>query len=348
MTNNQDENTSEFKAFKLDDSTRRKLSSDNYSKCITVYNRINKQLVNDYPNITGTGIRLKVTNGEVLDKPSILIMVKKKLSLQKIKELGEKILPIEIEGVPTDVEETGEIIAMQNASDPEVLQNPSGCILKPGYKINAAGGRGFSGTLGCFVKDRADGSISLLSNHHVIGKYGIGDRIIQNGEYIATVSKDIEYNNNINLVDAAIAKSRRPVDLQIPGIGIPHGIRQVPSVTDNLLVKKTGQRTGLTTGKIATLGLVCNKLINVEKGPTPVLKRFDQLYEIEPAEGNNFFSDEGDSGSIVLDADRNVLGLLIAANPLNDPTIPIKKSYVCTIENVLQMLNIELLTEDDW
>ena len=62
-------------------------------------------------NVVGVGVGYKETKGVKTDRLSLVVMVKKKVSVEELKE--RDVIPTEIEGVITDVIEVGEIVALQ-------------------------------------------------------------------------------------------------------------------------------------------------------------------------------------------------------------------------------------------
>ena len=104
-----------------------------------------------------------------------------------------------------------------------------------------------------------------------------------------------------NLVDAAIA---RPIsdDLivdEILEIGVPTGSAEVDLGES---VKKSGRTTGFSSGRILTI----NATINVQYGEGVVTFK-DQLVSTN-------MSQPGDSGSVLLNEDNEVVGLLFAGS----------------------------------
>ena len=61
------------------------------------------------PNVVGLGIGLRHIGGESTGEVALVVLVSSKLPLVQLDESG--ILPHEIEGVPVDVQEVGEISA---------------------------------------------------------------------------------------------------------------------------------------------------------------------------------------------------------------------------------------------
>ena len=61
------------------------------------------------PNVIGVGVGLREREGELTDEIVLVVLVTKKLPRIEIK--ADDLIPTEIEGVPIDVQEVGEIAA---------------------------------------------------------------------------------------------------------------------------------------------------------------------------------------------------------------------------------------------
>jgi len=61
------------------------------------------------PNVIGVGVGLREREGELTDEIVLVVLVTKKLPRTEIK--ADDLIPTEIEGVPVDVQEVGEIAA---------------------------------------------------------------------------------------------------------------------------------------------------------------------------------------------------------------------------------------------
>ena len=75
-----------------------------------------RQIKQDYgeqlmalPNVVGLGIGLRHVGGEPTGEVALVVLVSRKLPAVQLEEGG--LLPQEIEGVPVDVQEVGEITA---------------------------------------------------------------------------------------------------------------------------------------------------------------------------------------------------------------------------------------------
>lgn len=124
-----------------------------------------------HANVVATGIGYKVSNGETTDQLSIICSVIEKKSPAKLAP-GEMI-PQTVDGVVTDVIETGKFNALQ---DPKGKFRPAPGGVSIGHVDITAG------TLGCLV--RRNGETVILSNNHVLAnsnEASVGDPILQPG-----------------------------------------------------------------------------------------------------------------------------------------------------------------------
>jgi hypothetical protein len=64
----------------------------------------------DKPNVVGVGVGLRSRNGRVGDQIALIVMVSHKVPVAELAP-GD-IIPAEIEGVPVDVQEMGELRAL--------------------------------------------------------------------------------------------------------------------------------------------------------------------------------------------------------------------------------------------
>jgi hypothetical protein len=214
--------------------------------------------------------------------------------------------------------------------------------LRPGHSIGHF--RITAGTLGALVEGRSDGVTRMLSNNHVLAdcnKGLLGDPILQPGrsdggcdlgDAAGTLHSFVPLAHTENRADAALAdifEDAMPDDMSLPGIGSVTSwwTEDAPEVT---AVQKVGRTTGLTHGRITAIGV----------GGSQVPVRYDDqtLWFSDPIEVMGIqgsFSEPGDSGSLVVDADRSAVGLLFAG----DGTA----TYCNRIADVLDALDADLL-----
>ncbi|MBY0232658.1 MAG: S1 family peptidase [Gemmataceae bacterium] len=198
------------------------------------------------------------------------------------------------------------------------------------------------------------GAVAILSNNHVLagenrGKKGTG-RILHPGsgsftaaQHVATLTDFVALkpsppaarpalgNVVFNAVDAAVATLKTGVPFTqayLPARHLPHPTGTAPArVGDHVF--KVGRTTGLTRGTVTAIGAVV--------GPIPYDPGncwFSQQIEIKGDNGT-MFSDHGDSGSLILRASGDVVGLLYAGNGTH--------TYACPIDAVLAALSCTLV-----
>lgn len=242
-----------------------------------------------------------------------------------VKDARKGGLPGVLDGIPVEVEETGEIVALREKPvEAEPLLARTDRWPRP-VPIGVSTGHPdiTAGTIGCRVTDGT--SVYALSNNHVYAnanQASPGDNVLQPGPYDGGVDPDdaigtldefvpIVFSTSAsNTIDAAIALSSTgnlgnatPSD----GYGLPKStIVLSPKV--GLRVMKYGRTTGLTKGRIYAI----NATVNVNYGIG--IARFVNQIVISPGS----FSKGGDSGSLIVvergaDARRPV-GLLFAGS----------------------------------
>jgi hypothetical protein len=301
-------------------------------------------------NVVAVGVGYKTVGNARTTDPAVVVSVVKKLPLIQLPE-GSRV-PRTINGMPTDVVETGKIFALQNPTDKMRPARPG--ISIGHFQITA-------GTLGCLV-ERA-GQVYILSNNHVLANSNaaqVGDAILQPGPHDGGTSADriatleqfipIDFSTSSvpgcsplsflmrlfgssptsqinepgnNTVDCAIAKplSDNLVDPDILNIGIPTG---AGSATLGTPVQKSGRTTGFTQDQITQIDVMVS--VNYG-GPIAIFK--NQLMAGAMSKG-------GDSGSAVLDMDKQVVGLLFAGSDTTTIMNP--------IQLVLEALQVQLVT----
>ena len=312
-----------------------------------------------YPNVVGFGTGYKYVKGKKQDQICTSVLVSKKLP--KIALKPEDMIPpkLGISGVMvTDVIEVGTIRALKERTDKWRPASPGVSI---GHYVITAG------TFGCVV--RKDGERFILSNNHVLANQNdasIGDAIIQPGVYdggteifarledfvpiifdegglptcpfaigfadIINVIPEVlgsshrlkavrEIQQAPNLVDAAIARPLRDdliIDVVLD-IGKING-----SATTGLgdSVKKSGRTTGVTEGVVTTV----RATVKVQySGAVATLE--DQII-------STYMSEPGDSGSLLVNDDKEAVGLLFAGSD--------QVTIYNTISNVLDLLGVTI------
>jgi hypothetical protein len=303
-------------------------------------------------NVVAVGVGYKTVGNVRTDELSVVVSVIKKLPLVQLPERAR--VPRTIGGMPTDVVETGLIFAQQ---DPTDKMRPA----RPGISIGHF--QITAGTLGCLV-ERA-GQVYILSNNHVLANSNaaqIGDAILQPGPHdggtsadqIGTLEQFVPIGFGISLgclgctplalllrllgrslaprinepgnntIDCAIARplSADLVNPDILNIGIPTG---AGSATLGTQVQKSGRTTGHTADQITQIDVT----VSVSYGGTRVAVFKNQLMAGAMSQG-------GDSGSAVLDMEKQIVGLLFAGSETTTVMNP--------IQLVLEALQVQIVT----
>jgi hypothetical protein len=153
--------------------------------------------------------------------------------------------------------------------------------------------------------------------------------------------REIEVDASVVLADSNVglhqvvrqeATSRCPRDLN----SMPEG--------DDLIVYKRGiNPPGLTAGLLDTTPTALGVELPCSDG-TAIRRDYIRGYFVVGTETTHPFARPGDSGSIVIDEDDCVLGLIVAMQTDNpsDPK-PDDPAFIVAITDVLEALNLELL-----
>lgn len=253
-----------------------------------------------YPNFIGIGVGPCFRNGHAQEKICFQIHVKEKVDKNVLS--AEEIFPSELNGIETDVLESGEIELCANTAKIRPVQS--------GYSIGVDVDES-AGTLGAFVTDNKNkDALGVLSNNHVLaenGKFPIGTNVVQPGPYdqkksekdfvIGKLTRYVPLSTDKtvkNKVDAAFATLTDAKD----GAGTrPYSLTPT-NPTVPMKVQKSGRTTGTTDGVIFTVGYSAT----------------DSSFEFVDLVLATYFSAGGDSGSLVTKAadkaaDRKPVGL---------------------------------------
>jgi hypothetical protein len=310
-------------------------------------NKASKKLLNK-TGISGVAVGKKMVNGIPTNEDSIMVFVTKKVDKDTITKYGvsSDVVPDEIDGIPTDIIEVGDIRPQLGFKD---KVRP----VKPGYSISH--GKVTAGTLGGFFYDR-DGDVVALSNFHVLtddGKSKIGDIIYQPGTadtrenlafkgwknpyqsfpYIGTLKKFHRLSTRGTFThDSAIAKiypelfDSGLVDLEYPEINKKLG--GFGSVKPRDVIYKCGRTTGFTSGNV----IATNGEFSIDYGVGTV--KFKNVIL------TNAMSQGGDSGSVAFDSNMNMVGLLFAGSQ--------KVTLYNDIKDVVDFYGLKLINDGNY
>lgn len=311
-----------------------------------------KALLLSKPNVQSVGIGKKNGNGEI----AIIVSVDKKLD--EVALPPEAVIPRSVNGVKTDVVESGAIKAFGFTNKVRPVEPGNSC---GHYSITA-------GTLGCLVVHK--GEILALSNNHVLAASNAGmqgDPVYQPGSHdgggpgdamgslfkyqpIEMLNAECKVANGLanslnlvaglvgsshrmqarqetsNYVDAALSTLNVKFVPEVRELGMPTG---ETACTLGDLVQKSGRTTEYTTGVVSQV----HTTVRVGYGTGRKALFEDQL--VISAKNCKHFSQPGDSGSAVFDMQNRIVGLLFAGSD----TVTIVNNW----SHVKSLLDIELL-----
>jgi endonuclease G len=249
------------------------------------------------PEVTGIDVGFKVKGGRERRQLAVRIHVREKFRPASLLSKRER-FPRSIRAVPVDVLQsnfrTSEAVLTAEAGRRE-RNDP----MAPGISVSHVNGR--PGTLGAFVKDAATGAWCLLTAAHVLlddPDARFGDAVIQPARHhggrpqdrVATLWK---VNRDTDAGVATLAGGRR-FDVAQLGSGAVLASARLPRIGD--LLEKSGQRTGVTRGRVQGIGTHAGRPASFYLVPAP--GETPQL------------SDSGDSGSVWYDpATREAVGV---------------------------------------
>jgi hypothetical protein len=266
-------------------------------------------------NIVGWAVGEKVAGASYTGIMAVRALVMQKVSRSRLTRAT--LVPDQVAGVPTDVEEVGEITARSYTGR-----------YRPAPGGSSVGHPGITaGTLGCLVV-LVSGKLCLLSNNHVLANANEatrGDPILQPGpadgglhprDQIGVLEDFVPLRfDGDNAVDAAVALTSFTLAAPTFQGGFRLGLTPVEGAV-HLTVRKVGRTTDGTLGDI--VGLSAD--IRVRYGTRFAL--FTDQLQIRGR--NEVFSRGGDSGALILSAGSfQPVGLLFAGGNLDTFANPI-------------------------
>ncbi len=282
-------------------------------------------------NVVAVGIGEKMEGGRSTGDLAAVVSVQVKESDHEKIET-ESLVPSEIAGLPTDVEQVGEYKIEQTLK----AHRP----LLAGVSVGLLG-TGGAGTLGCYVRD-SDERVLMLSNNHVLADENQGtpgDGIVQPGEYdggqnprdvVGSLEGFVPLDaTGPNLVDAAVASIQKGIPIEHRVLNLTPIVGSRGPRSPGIQVRKSGRTTGVTEGEIRAFERVA--FVGYSMGRL----RFNNVLSIRPAPPHTVFSSPGDSGSVVVDEDGYVVGLHFAGSGI--------RSLSCRIETVESELGVRVI-----
>ena len=310
------------------------------------------------PNVTGVFTDYKTTGGRRTDRLAIVVTVSTKKDVPKAQAI-----PKEINGIPTDVIEE-EIVPMRavllediapavDAATYATLEGgisigPCRAVHLDPPEVATSGDYVFVGTLGCIVRDNATNAAMMLSNFHVMcinDAWAVGNTMTQpsrvdGGSCPSGVVGTLARAQLTTSVDCAVSNiSGRPTSCSIVDIG---DIAGTAIATVSLAVRKRGRTTGLTNGMVTATDYTTS----VDYGDgLGVVTLTNQIRIVNDPALSAQFGNKGDSGSVVVNASNEVVGLYFAGNSAGTVGVANPIAAVLTALNVSMCTNIVKIKE---
>lgn len=306
------------------------------------------------PGIQGVDINEKTVKGKGTGELSIVVYVKKKKAKASLEK--DEMIPDKIDGIPTDVQEE-EIELQSNFVALEEIEplidttkytplkggismGPCRSVYLEPPDVPSAGNYIFTGTFGAVVKDRTTGARMALTNFHVAcvdDSWSVGDVMAQPSRVDggscpsdrfgtltrATLSENVD--GAVVALDSGVAS-----DCSIEEIG---GVKGTIGATVGMAVRKRGRTTELTYGTVNSTDVT----VSIDYGDGLGVRTLKKQIRVVPDTTKNArFSDKGDSGSVVVDGNNKVLGLLFAGTTSGSAT------FLNPIQKALDELDVDL------
>lgn len=248
------------------------------------------------PNIVGVGLREKVTDGHPTGIPSIAVYVVQK---EPIFAVSGPAVPKEIDGVPTDVVETGGFMPFS----PRLRLRPTVSGASIGHSA------GTLGSLGFFAQRGSSRQLYLVSCNHVLARTNRAhknDAVLQPAPYDgADPDRDQVgrlddweelYFDAPNRIDAALAEIADAKEIYSPGVYNVGDLDPRPlDPAEHLPVLKSGRTSQVTHGEVTD---PINTLV-IPYGSRKAIMREQVI--VEATTKGQRFSKPGDSGALVLE-----------------------------------------------
>jgi len=212
-----------------------------------------------------------------------------------------------------------------------------------------------SGTIGFKVRDNSSGRIGWISNNHVVGhgtdgcpstaplgtvqyQPGAVDNNCAAAQNIGVLSRTvpIQFGGAANSVDCGLVlSSDSAISAEILNLGAQ--VNNVVPAFVGQVVQKNGRTSNCTQGTVTAVNLTVN-IDYSEAAPcatTCGIATFNNQIMVAPSVASLAFGAPGDSGSPIVDANNNAVGLLFAGDNAGN-------AFGNPIGTVLSALNVSL------
>jgi len=331
------------------------------------------------PNVHLVGVGPKITAGVDTGQVAIVACVSAKKGPEQLGD-GESV-PREIDGVFTDVVEVGRFVPLSDVPDPELVGDLEAYSVRVGgarigwtevqHPTGEVVTQPHAGTMGCVLRTNGPNPLDvILTNKHVVAVIeSEPDASVRGREIgqphtqpcsacapccnhiIGRVVKTV-YSPDVDGALVALAPGTK-WSADVIGLGPIADVRDVSpdTLTDaqfaalkGLSVHKRGMKTGLTDG-VLYLNNVSGPFPSPPRKPNRMLHNQIMVKPSAPGGVTQRFSVRGDSGSVVLDDQRRVLGLLFSGSDAEKPS---DNGYgfaiFCPIGRVMSELGVQVVS----
>ena len=321
------------------------------------------------PGVHAVGVGGKLTADEPTGELAIMVFVEDKRPLAEIPE-AERI-PAEIEGVKTDVVQMPApmtFAGVDGAIPGSDLNDDNHYSSLRGGTQTMAVGRTEAGTLGCmFTVENEPKTVLAITNHHVLygscsstpnhEEVGHPDNETSSSDCCSHIIGTVLDARCDELMDIALVKLKPGIKwmAQVEEIGVVSGTHPVTLAeagTHQFQVVKRGCTTGKTGGTVLALGVHGEMFMPDPNDPTKKIKHRDYNGALSVRPNTNQahpgvqtqFASHGDSGSAVLSAQREVIGILFGGVSTTEGPLEQRGSgLVIPIQTVIKKFSEEVL-----
>lgn len=326
-------------------------------------------------DVLHVSVGLKEKGGKLGDQLCVRVYVKEKKDREIVP--SDELIPAEVNGVPTDVNVVGQF----EFSDDNTKYRPIKGGIQISNKIIVLNEAGTDtemarGTLGCIAIDTTDEAPVILGNWHVLyGSAGrAGDKVYQPpptsiapsqlGDLPIRPTDDADKIGVLrrkeisNSVDGAIAAidvsscchccgihySNEISGLSVAGRPPRNTIVGDEKAVSGMKVFKVGKSTGRTEGVVVDDN---HPSFDIVKDATT--HTFTGQIAIQNIDNTKPFSTHGDSGSVIINLDNKIVGLLFASG-INVPVKGVQQPFVTIanhISDVFDALKIRIPYSQD-
>ena len=283
------------------------------------------------PGVTGVGVGGRERGGQPTGEVVIKVFVSGKRPAEQVPP--EQLIPAEIEGVPTDVVEMGPLaftaapLGRAAVADNDYDLKRRRPLIAGSAVVNEFN-ESLTGTLGCFLVHETDpNKVYALTNFHIAGmakdkRSTVGETKIGQPTRADSFTKccsDVigryaggafDTTRDVGLIQLQPGTKWKPEILEIGPIRGTHTVTLDEATTLAYAVRKRGIRSRLTGGTVQAIGASVPS--NLGRVNDVILVRPNP----DPGGAKVFFTQFGDSGSVLVNDDGEIVSLHFSGDPI--------------------------------